>query len=83
MVSVELAVGIVLPRFRPAGETAPTGSITRNIAVVPPIAIGLLPIASAEQRAATHLLTVRATHGNRSVAKAGIWRAAVRAEELE
>jgi hypothetical protein len=78
----ELAAGIVFPRFRPVGGTAATGSITRNIAVVPPIVIGLLPIALVERRAVIHSRTARARHGNKLVAKAGIWGAIARAEEL-
>lgn len=77
----ELAVGIVFLRFRPVGETAATGSITRHIAVALPIAIGLLPIALVERRAVIHSRTVRAKLGNSLVARAGIWRAIARAEE--
>jgi len=81
--SVELVVGIVFPRFRPVAETEATGSTTRNIAVVPPIAIGLLPTALVGPRAVIHWQTVRARHGNNSVARAGIWRAAAGEEEPE
>jgi hypothetical protein len=80
---VASAVGIVFPRFRPVRGTVATGSTTRHIAVVPPIAIGLLPIALVERRGVIHSPTVRATHGNNLVARAGIWRVVAGAEELE
>jgi len=75
--SVVRVAGTAFQRSRPVEETAATGSISRNIVAVLPIATELQQIVSVEPRAAIRLPIVGIARGNNLVARAVIWEVIV------
>ena len=75
--SVVRVAGTAFRRFRPVAVTEATGSISRNIVAVLPIATELQRIVSVEPRAAIRLPIVGIARGNNLVARAVIWEVIV------